>query len=156
MPPVGRTHGSLENQPGRGSRLSFALSLPFAPPQEPLAFQPEGPIIGLEPGQPVRRVLIVDDLADNRQPLRALLGTLNPHPPVLELLEASDGRAAQLGDFGRITALLEALRETDPVLCAALAKWAYEYDLEAFTGALAGGGRPARRTGEAPVPPRLP
>ena len=85
---------TLESRPGQGSRLSFALPLPSAPAQAPLARQSDGPIIALEPGQPVRRVLIVDDLADNRQPLRALLGALNPDPPVLELLEASDGREA--------------------------------------------------------------
>ncbi|WP_295434925.1 PAS domain S-box protein [uncultured Thiodictyon sp.] len=256
-----------DSTPGQGSCFSFTLVLAPTAAIEPRAERAELPVLGLEPGQPVCRVLIVDDLPDNRAPLRALLDMLNPQPPVLELREAADGReavalweawqpqvvfmdmrmpvmsgeaatrqikarmaarpdavrsvvvaltasafnenrdhflacgcddfagkpfraeelfailerrvglrfvragqtppaaaalsgeelaahltacpegwradlknAAELGDFGRITALLEALRETDPALCAALAKWAYEYDLEAFAGALAGGG----------------
>ena len=85
---------TLDSTPGQGSCFSFALrlrpvdatvttTLPATPPSEVL-----------EPDQPVCRILIVDDLVDNREPLRALLNGLNPHPPVLEFREAADGREA--------------------------------------------------------------
>jgi CheY-like chemotaxis protein len=85
---------SLDSRSGQGSHFFFALPLPQAVVREPAAVQPERLITGLEPGQPVCRILIVDDLADNREPLRMLLNWLNPHPPVLEFREASNGREA--------------------------------------------------------------
>jgi signal transduction histidine kinase/CheY-like chemotaxis protein len=81
--------------PGQGSCFSFTLRLPPGSGAEPaVAMEVESEVVGLEPGQPVCRILIVDDLADNRAPLRALLEGVNPHPPVLELREAADGREA--------------------------------------------------------------
>ncbi|MCC7279722.1 MAG: hypothetical protein IT487_15590, partial [Chromatiaceae bacterium] len=45
----------------------------------------------------------------------------------------ADLRAAVgLGDFGRIAAALEALRTQDAALHEVLARWAYDFDLEAF------------------------
>lgn len=41
--------------------------------------------------------------------------------------------AVALGDFGRITAALAALRTRDAGLHQVMARWAYDYDLEAFT-----------------------
>ena len=79
---------------GEGSRFSFTLTLPRADLEATADFSAGIPILGLEPGQPTCRVLIVDDLADNRAPLRALLEGLNPKPPVLEFREAADGREA--------------------------------------------------------------
>ena len=40
--------------------------------------------------------------------------------------------AVALGDFGRITAQLAVVKDTDPALYEVLAHWAYNYDLEAF------------------------
>ena len=85
---------TADSTPGQGSCFSFTLELP---PDDAVAPAPERtalPMVGLAPGQPVCRVLIVDDLPDNRTPLRALLETLNPQPPVLEVQEAADGREA--------------------------------------------------------------
>ena len=79
---------------GQGSCFSFTLSLPANDTVAPAADRVEVPIVGLEPGQPACRILIADDLADNRAPLRTLLEGLNPQPPVLELREAADGREA--------------------------------------------------------------
>lgn len=75
---------------GEGSRFSFTLPLPLAELEATADLQAGSPILGVEAGQPACRVLIVDDLADNRAPLRALLEGLNPQPPVLEFREAAD------------------------------------------------------------------
>ncbi len=90
--------GELEvsSTPGQGSRFNLRLRLPAVAgehdeaPETPAA----APILGFAPGQPPCRVLIVDDLADNRAPLRALLESANPDPPVLAIREAVDGQQA--------------------------------------------------------------
>jgi PAS domain S-box-containing protein len=84
----------VESAPGRGSRFSFTLTLPPVETFEPAAITPQGNVLGLEPGQSICRVLLVDDQADNRAPLRALLNSLNPQPPVLEIREATNGQEA--------------------------------------------------------------
>ncbi len=82
---------------GQGSCFTFTLEFGqpdgLGPGTRPAGRNPR-PIQGLTPGQPVCRVLIVDDQDDNRAPLRALLEGLNPSPPVLEFREAVDGDAA--------------------------------------------------------------
>jgi len=85
---------SADSTPGQGSCFSFTLSLPPGDPGAPTTVRTERPVVGLEPGQPLCRVLIVDDLPDNRAPLRALLTALNPQRPVLDVREAADGREA--------------------------------------------------------------
>jgi len=85
---------TADSTPGQGSCFSFALVLPPIDVGEPIQTPAQCPIVGLEPGQPFCRVLIVDDLPDNRAPLRALLDGLNPQPPVLAVREAADGREA--------------------------------------------------------------
>ncbi|WP_295583658.1 PocR ligand-binding domain-containing protein, partial [uncultured Lamprocystis sp.] len=80
--------------PGQGSCFFFTLPLPATNDVAPAADRTAATSVGLELGQPVCRVLIVDDLADNRAPLRTLLEGLNPQPPVLEFREAADGREA--------------------------------------------------------------
>jgi len=256
---------TADSTPGLGSCFSFTLALRAADALAPATERTESSIIRLKPGQPVCRVLIVDDLADNREPLQALLVAHDAQPPVLAIREAADGRAAvalweewqpqvifmdmrmpvlsgeeatrrirtliadrpgavrsviialtasafdgdrdrflaagcdefarkpfraeeliailerraglrfrwpeglpvarpapspealvqrlaacpaewrarlsdavHLGDFGRIAALLEQLQDGDGSLRAVLANWAYDYDLDAFMGALAG------------------
>ena len=85
---------TADSIPGQGSCFTFTLPLPPADAAEARDPVPLPPILGLEPGQPVRRLLIVDDLPDNRAPLRGLLASLNPQPPVLEFREAADGQEA--------------------------------------------------------------
>ena len=85
---------SASSTPGQGSCFAFILTLPPADCREPGAGPAAPPIVGLEPGQPVCRVLIVDDLPDNRTPLRLLLESLNPLPPVILCREAADGQEA--------------------------------------------------------------
>jgi two-component system, sensor histidine kinase and response regulator len=86
---------AVDSTPGQGSSFTFTIALPPATTAEPDAARGElFPAVGLAPGQPVCRVLIVDDQQNNREPLRALLDTLNPQPPVLEFREAADGQEA--------------------------------------------------------------
>lgn len=85
---------SLESTPGTGSCFSFRLRLPPTGADVSSQAQGQDSIVGLEPGQPVRRVLIVDDLADNRAPLRALLKGWDPQSNLLELREGADGQEA--------------------------------------------------------------
>ncbi|MBK1640389.1 hypothetical protein CKO12_00520 [Chromatium okenii] len=84
----------VESVPDVGSCFAFVLPLAAVTAPEVAVMMPIRPVIGLMPGQPKCRVLIVDDLADNREPLRALLESLNPQPPVLEFREASNGQEA--------------------------------------------------------------
>ena len=85
---------TVASTPGQGSCFSFSLPLPTTDAAASEAGQSELPVVGLAPGQPVCRILIVDDRPDNREPLRALLNGMNPQPPVLEVREAADGQAA--------------------------------------------------------------
>ncbi|WP_295449399.1 ATP-binding protein [uncultured Thiodictyon sp.] len=85
---------TAQSTPGEGSCFSFTLPLPSVTAGAPQTDRGVFPTVALEPGQPVCRVLIVDDLPDNRAPLRALLERVNPQPPVLEVREAADGREA--------------------------------------------------------------
>ena len=66
----------------------------------------------------------------------------------------ADLRAAvALGDFDRITTLVDGCEEHDAALRHLLAQWAYDYDLEAFSRALSGPERPPPASGEgAPEP----
>jgi PAS domain S-box-containing protein len=94
--PVTRDMGRDESQvpPGPGSGLASARPLGAVVGAASLG-EGSGPhVVGLATGQPRCRVLIVDDLADNRAPLRALLEGLNPQPPVLECREATNGQEA--------------------------------------------------------------
>jgi signal transduction histidine kinase len=76
----------VDSEPGRGSRFCFELSLPLF---EPL--HPNGPapldVSGYEGER--RRLLIVDDVAVNREMLGAMLGRLG-----FEVAEACDGQHA--------------------------------------------------------------
>ncbi|WP_295434923.1 CHASE domain-containing protein [uncultured Thiodictyon sp.] len=84
----------VASTPGRGSCFAFTIDLPAGVTDDPAATPSDLPVVGLEPDQPVCRVLIVDDQQDNREPLRALLAALNGPRPVLEVREAADGREA--------------------------------------------------------------
>ncbi len=84
----------VASTPGLGSRFSFTLVLPPEVTRDPAADGSESRVTGLVPGQPLCRILIADDVPDNRAPLLALLESLNPEPPVLEVREADDGQEA--------------------------------------------------------------
>jgi len=88
--------GQLAAESTPNVNTCFYFTLPLVAVDAPRSIAPAVllPVIGLQPEQPRCRVLIVDDLANNRAPLRALLESLNSPQPVLELREASDGQEA--------------------------------------------------------------
>lgn len=80
---------TLHSTPGQGS--IFTLALPAAPADADilLAGAQEQRVVGLAPGQPAYRILVVDDKPVNRQLLVRLLAPLG-----FEVREAEDGSAA--------------------------------------------------------------
>ncbi|HRF43446.1 MAG TPA: response regulator [Candidatus Competibacteraceae bacterium] len=77
----------IDSQPGQGSRFSFELDLEMSAGIEPPPV--ERTVIGLAPGQPAYRILVVDDQTFNRQLLAGLLKPLG-----FEVREAEGGEAA--------------------------------------------------------------
>jgi len=80
---------SVTSTPGQGTTFTFTIPIR---PTTGVNFQPEQPtrlVIGLAPGQPVYRILIVDDQRENRLLLVKLLTQLG-----LEVREATNGQEA--------------------------------------------------------------
>jgi signal transduction histidine kinase/CheY-like chemotaxis protein len=79
----------VQSEPGKGSVFHFEI--PAAVPQNGgvAAESRHGRVIGVAPGQPRHRLLIVEDQPENRQLLRKILQPLG-----FELREAADGQEA--------------------------------------------------------------
>ncbi len=77
----------VESEPGRGSRFSFEIPLPATERTAEAATSRR--VAGLEPGQPGWRVLVVDDLGENRELLVELLASAG-----FEVRQAANGREA--------------------------------------------------------------
>jgi two-component system sensor histidine kinase/response regulator len=80
---------SVKSQPGKGSTFSLELPCEFVDESEALSGEPTHQVIGLEPGQPLYDVLIVDDDANSRIVLRELIEQVG-----FRVREAKDGRQA--------------------------------------------------------------
>jgi len=78
---------TVRSEPGQGSVFGFTLPLPAAE-APPLPIQ-RGRVVGLKPGQPEYRILIVEDEPANREVLTILLGTAG-----FQVRQAEDGRQA--------------------------------------------------------------
>jgi signal transduction histidine kinase/CheY-like chemotaxis protein len=76
----------VESRVGEGSTFRFSLEVPVTSAQEPQA-APERRISGY--AGPRRKVLVIDDIAENRAVLRDLLGELH-----FEIAEAASGQEA--------------------------------------------------------------
>ncbi len=77
------------SEPGRGTLFRFDIRTGVADARDISAPKTVRRVIGLEPGQPKYRILIVDDRRDNRQLLLRLLNPLG-----FELKEAANGKEA--------------------------------------------------------------
>ena len=130
----------VDSTPGEGSCFFFTLPLPAvdtslpAGPLAPAAPPATPPVPALEP--PLEMSPPLAHLSPAQ--LMARLAAL-PSGWRAELEQAVD-----MGDFDRITSLVDQAREQDPVLAAALGTWAYDYNLEAFARALAALGEGTR------------
>ncbi|AFY73116.1 PAS domain S-box [Synechococcus sp. PCC 7502] len=82
-------HISVTSQVGVGSRFEFSIPLKIGNALEVEANLPQSQIIGLEPNQPVYRILSVDDRLENRKLITKLLTPLG-----FEVKEASNGQEA--------------------------------------------------------------
>ncbi|MCP4105227.1 MAG: response regulator, partial [Desulfobacteraceae bacterium] len=80
---------TVESKIGKGSVFRFVIQAETAESAELKTAQPEKRVIALEPGQPVYRILIADNNADNRMLLVRLV-TL----PGFEIREAEHGKEA--------------------------------------------------------------
>jgi signal transduction histidine kinase len=76
----------VESELGRGSRFHFEI--PMAEELLPAA-EPAQPLLELAPGHPSLRMLVVDDVEDNRTLLARMLTTMG-----MEVREAADGPSA--------------------------------------------------------------
>jgi CheY-like chemotaxis protein len=80
---------AVRSQPGRGSTFALALPVAVGDPTVAAGAAPARVVVGLEPGQPAFRLLVVDDSEVNRRLLVRLFRPLG-----FEVYEASDGREA--------------------------------------------------------------
>ena len=79
----------LQSSLGAGAEFSFAIEVEETA-QAPASVQPATRVTGLPAHEQGRRILVVDDMADSRELLRALLAPLG-----FQVLEAADAAAAQ-------------------------------------------------------------
>ncbi len=88
---------TAHSQVGHGSVFQFDIPVELVETAQVEAKPPGRRVIGLAPGQPRYRILIVDDNPTNRQLLRNLLELLSPptdSEPAFELREANNGQQA--------------------------------------------------------------
>jgi signal transduction histidine kinase/CheY-like chemotaxis protein len=78
----------VASEPGRGSRFSFNLPLPLDTGVVSQTAE-QRKVVSLAPGQPVYRMLVADDTAENRMLIEALFHTVG-----FEVRSASDGKEA--------------------------------------------------------------
>ena len=75
----------VESTPGKGSRFKVELPTQIAEASEVMAETPRAArVIGLEPGQPEYRILIVEDHAENWLLLQRMLEAVGLHVRVAE------------------------------------------------------------------------
>jgi CheY-like chemotaxis protein len=82
---------------GEGSLFTFEIPVQVVQTSEVPPQEAHRQVIGLEPGQPCYRILVVDDVADNRQLLVRLLasvGSPDQGSPGFHVREAANGQEA--------------------------------------------------------------
>jgi CheY-like chemotaxis protein len=84
----------VESVVGRGSIFYFDVAITLAEADEVTADRPRRRVVGLEPDQPVFRLLVVEDRAANRQLLVKLLSSLGTPPQGFDIRVAVNGQEA--------------------------------------------------------------
>jgi signal transduction histidine kinase/CheY-like chemotaxis protein len=79
----------VRSEPGEGSVFHFEIPVVLPEPGSVVVESPRGRVVGVVPGQPRYRLLIVEDQVENRMLLRRLLEPLG-----FELSEADNGQRA--------------------------------------------------------------
>ncbi|GAB4581457.1 MAG: hypothetical protein Fur0022_42040 [Anaerolineales bacterium] len=77
----------VESEPGKGSIFSFDVPIQLAQASDLIVEKPMRKVIGMEPGQPTYRILVVEDREENRRLLVRLL-----RPFGFEIREAVNGQ----------------------------------------------------------------
>jgi signal transduction histidine kinase/DNA-binding response OmpR family regulator len=90
---MGGTIG-LESQVGRGTLFRFAVPVEEAEAPDQPEVRRKRRVVGIEPDQPVYRLLVVEDRETNRQLLVKLLSSLGSPPVGFEIRTAANGREA--------------------------------------------------------------
>ena len=81
---------SIESRPGKGSLFRVEVPVALAKAAEVVDVRSAGPaVLGLEPGQPARRILVVEDNRESRLLLSSLLREAG-----FEIREAENGKEA--------------------------------------------------------------
>jgi len=80
---------TVSSTPDLGSKFAFDIQIRLADPSDVKMLKPQKKVIGLAPGQPEYRILVVDDRADNRLVLVRLLSSIG-----LLVREAENGQEA--------------------------------------------------------------
>jgi PAS domain S-box-containing protein len=80
---------SVTSEPGQGSRFQFDLPVEVVRGADTEGAQPARRVVGLEPGQPVYRLLVVEDIQASRQLLVKLLRSIG-----FDVRAASNGQQA--------------------------------------------------------------
>ncbi len=84
----------LESALGRGSLFRFAIPVEIAEAPDEPEVRRKRRVVGLEPDQPVYRLLVVEDRETNRRLLVKLLSSLGSPPVGFEIRTAANGQEA--------------------------------------------------------------
>jgi CheY-like chemotaxis protein len=84
---------TVSSQVGQGSIFKFDVQVTLSSASKAQALPPARRVVGLEPGQPVYRLLVVEDVKASRELLVQLLASLSPECG-LKVRQASNGQQA--------------------------------------------------------------
>jgi signal transduction histidine kinase/DNA-binding response OmpR family regulator len=84
---------TVSSQVGQGTRFEFDVKVTLSSAPKVQALQPTRRVVGLEPGQPLYRLLIVEDVDASRELLSKLLSNFAPESG-FEVRQASNGQQA--------------------------------------------------------------
>jgi PAS domain S-box-containing protein len=84
----------VDSEPGKGSIFRFDIRVELAEAEEVPLSPPQRKVVGIAPGQPTFRLLVVEDRETNRKLLVRLLTSLGTPPQGFDVRTASNGQEA--------------------------------------------------------------